>query len=982
MPRNVPAFLIVLLSAASVLRADNLLLNANFAHRTAAGTPRHWEARGPVDAFTFDNGTVTLKGTASPDAMLILQRNIPLTVGTDYEMLYQVKGSSPDGQYRVYFEVVQSIDGKDVWKSYATAWAKPPTQWQTNGFNFTFPPDVRTSHLVVQIKPGGDVSFRELSLKPFDASSGRQQFGGTWQLYRGSHFETADDGTEPLVVHPNTAGCGAILKGIPLTPGTSYTLHYAVKGRGDAGNSTGFYPFQVRAAFDGIPARAVSDWDDTWNSSFQNKQFTFTVPADAKSGATDLECVIQSAGSILFTDFALAPTQVTDADRYVITLDSPNYRDTIYASMPVKAITGSVSTDASITDVSLTLMLGAECIYAGHITPTNNTAAFSIPAADLANGDYVLAARLITSAKETPATVQRTIRKLPAADMEVVPGPDRNVYINGKVFFPIAVWTIAGGNDPNAAMLYAARHGVNLTIAGATGETQVLKTLDAAESCGLKIALAVGHATTATGPAFDHWKQRLTSILTPAVRRHPALLCYFLVDEPAWAGIPFKYLQTCYDTLKTFDPYHPVWINAAPRGAVDVHKRYSQAADIYGVDIYPIPVPGGHSGLDDKSMNCVGKYAQRMTDAVNDRKPVWMALQGFSWTYIDGRKDNTRREAKGYPTAVETRFMAYDALIHNATSVGYWGTQHIFSADFYDVLFAVTHELYTMSGLLTEGQPFAGITTDNPAIDCRAYAADDNRYMIALNTTDEPQVATFSGIAGTEGTWTVFTEDRSVTVSKATFADTFDPFAVHIYGSAPLPAPADTLPAAGTGDTNINPFAAAIERRLSAVMYDGTADWIWDKTGMNLAGSKATLARVITIDQPVTYAELLITADDMGTAYLDGKPLGTIDGWSQLKKFNLTDALSPGTHLLTVQVADGGNLPCGMLADLAITFADGTSTTIVSDPSWHAIPAMIESPLTPASANASPPAVVVAPYGSGAWGKRLQLPQPQTTQAH
>ncbi len=54
-------------------------------------------------------------------------------------------------------------------------------------------------------------------------------------------------------------------------------------------------------------------------------------------------------------------------------------------------------------------------------------------------------------------------------------------------------------------------------------------------------------------------------------------------------------------------------------------------------------------------------------------KPAWMVLQGFGWDDIkespsSGEPKNRR------PTRHETRFMAYDAIVHGARGLLYWGT--------------------------------------------------------------------------------------------------------------------------------------------------------------------------------------------------------------------------------------------------------------------------------------------------------------------
>ena len=59
-------------------------------------------------------------------------------------------------------------------------------------------------------------------------------------------------------------------------------------------------------------------------------------------------------------------------------------------------------------------------------------------------------------------------------------------------------------------------------------------------------------------------------------------------------------------------------------------------------------------------------------------KAVWMVLQGFGWRDIDEGFRKAPDPDKGRrPTPDETRFMAYDALVHGAQAILYWGTHAI-----------------------------------------------------------------------------------------------------------------------------------------------------------------------------------------------------------------------------------------------------------------------------------------------------------------
>jgi hypothetical protein len=60
------------------------------------------------------------------------------------------------------------------------------------------------------------------------------------------------------------------------------------------------------------------------------------------------------------------------------------------------------------------------------------------------------------------------------------------------------------------------------------------------------------------------------------------------------------------------------------------------------------------------------------------RKSIWMVLQGFGWRDLseEGKSDPDPRKGRR-PSFSETRFMAYDAIVHGANAILYWGTHSI-----------------------------------------------------------------------------------------------------------------------------------------------------------------------------------------------------------------------------------------------------------------------------------------------------------------
>ncbi|TRO45718.1 hypothetical protein E2P42_00225 [Candidatus Bathyarchaeota archaeon] len=127
------------------------------------------------------------------------------------------------------------------------------------------------------------------------------------------------------------------------------------------------------------------------------------------------------------------------------------------------------------------------------------------------------------------------------------------------------------------------------------------------------------------------------------------------------------------------DPKHIIWQNHAPRNSINSLRKYNQAVDAVGCDIYPVPFSptSGHSDLKDTNLSSVGAYTDRMHEAAPG-KSIWMVLQGFGWRDLREKARNDPDPQKGRrPNFSETRFMAYDAIVHGANAILYWGTHSI-----------------------------------------------------------------------------------------------------------------------------------------------------------------------------------------------------------------------------------------------------------------------------------------------------------------
>lgn len=205
----------------------------------------------------------------------------------------------------------------------------------------------------------------------------------------------------------------------------------------------------------------------------------------------------------------------------------------------------------------------------------------------------------------------------------------------------------------------------------------------------------------------------------------------------------------------------PVWMNHAPRNQVEQLAAFNEAADIAGCDIYPVPFHPrvGHSDLTDRYLSCVGGYTRRMQQAAPG-KPVWMVLQGFGWGDIQpDQPEATRRELRR-PTLAETRYMAYDAIVHGARGILYWGTFAVEKdSPFYADLLKVVSELRDLGSVLAAPDLKMDITaTFEPTlgsvdrdIAVLAKAAGDTPWLLVVNEWTDALAVTLHGLESFNG---------------------------------------------------------------------------------------------------------------------------------------------------------------------------------------------------------------------------------------
>jgi hypothetical protein len=228
-------------------------------------------------------------------------------------------------------------------------------------------------------------------------------------------------------------------------------------------------------------------------------------------------------------------------------------------------------------------------------------------------------------------------------------------------------------------------------------------------------------------------------------------------------------------------------------------QKYNPSQDVVAVDVYPV-IPHGikptyalwPDGLQGDLLNPyisqVGEYVDKMKKVVNDRKPVFAVLQGFSWEML---KPEAERDTAMilYPTYEQSRFMAYDAIVHGANGILIWGTNYTPQpSKFIDDLNRVTRELAEMQDVLSVRTSKNNIRTEyhetghsvDAGVEFITKKINGKTYLLTVNSDKNPVKVTFSGL-GSFRSAKVLKEGRIVKVENGKFTEKYDPFDVHVY---------------------------------------------------------------------------------------------------------------------------------------------------------------------------------------------------------
>jgi hypothetical protein len=304
---------------------------------------------------------------------------------------------------------------------------------------------------------------------------------------------------------------------------------------------------------------------------------------------------------------------------------------------------------------------------------------------------------------------------------------------NGQAFFPVGFYQYTVNKDLDFQLpATEAVHGMTLTspyasTAAPTDQwwADMTAFLDEAAATGFMVNFQlIGFETLGNDAG-------VLANLTAQIKHfkdHPAILAWYLADEPSGQGIPNTTLLPKYEAIRQADPGgKPVSMVFCTRNAAD----YLSMLDIIMVDPYPIPGSSASS------------VASALSNVASLGKPVMMVPQAF------GGGENWARG----PSRQEERLMTYLGLLHGAKAIQYFvRSQGIFPAPAaWSEIRMVAQEIRVLTPALLWGKaveasvsdaklcPFPSTSGCASGVTVKAWTdRDGSIVVVAANTATDP----------------------------------------------------------------------------------------------------------------------------------------------------------------------------------------------------------------------------------------------------
>lgn len=279
----------------------------------------------------------------------------------------------------------------------------------------------------------------------------------------------------------------------------------------------------------------------------------------------------------------------------------------------------------------------------------------------------------------------------------------------------------------------------------------------------LSVSGGGGVGSKIEGLSDEEKRERLIAEIN-LFRNHPALLAWYISDEPNGYKIPPEKLEEIYRIVKENDPWHPVSIVfMAPFLA---SAKYSKALDIVMADPYPIP---------DHPVTMPGDVAAQLKTEFKGKRPFWIVPQAFGGGELWSRE----------PTIQEIRSMTWQSIINGATGIQYFVRQGL---DYFPKSAAMWGECGRMAvevaeltpWLLSDEDPLpVSSSSGNVIVTSRLH--NNQLIIMAVNKSNLPVSTSFRIGGAFNGKARVLFENRIISVNGGTIYDQLSPLGSQVY---------------------------------------------------------------------------------------------------------------------------------------------------------------------------------------------------------
>lgn len=379
---------------------------------------------------------------------------------------------------------------------------------------------------------------------------------------------------------------------------------------------------------------------------------------------------------------------------------------------------------------------------------------------------------------QTIGTANVTLTKLPPKPNEVkIDHITNSLIVDGKPFLPVGFYC---DEDYGTLAEDESMYGFNMISPYWSQRTKrtpeelskLREKMDQCAAVGIRVNYHIESA------CMRLQGQALEDVITQeieAFRDHPALLAWYIADEPEYHNVTAEQLQAVYQLVKKLDPYHPVCICIAD---LKYMPKFTPSMDFIMSDAYPIP---------HHPVTRVADSMDRAHQGTGNTMPVWDIPQVF------GGGEFWFRE----PTNREVRVMTYLALMHGATGIEHFVRRPPLGNPNSQVLWNecrnLALEISQIAPAVLSHEPAPVATTNVSTVQARAFRDRGMLYVLVANTVVQPTSVQVKVDTGYSGKANALFERRDVDVKSGVIDDMIDGMSTRIYTIPVGPMPKEEL---------------------------------------------------------------------------------------------------------------------------------------------------------------------------------------------